>query len=243
MPAMVRGAADPRRRVDTVAAMARHPKRTWPQRPNLPVNLDAAPPVLAAEASWESVAAGADLEVPGTVADVELVGVRLTGVDLSARHLTGLRARDVVFDRCDLSGAILDGASLARVVFSGCRLTGTMLSATRLADVVIEDSVAKLGNFRAARATLLFIERTVLVEADFYLAQLTDSAILDCDLTGANFRDVRVDALCLHGSTLERLVGAASLAGAAIDMDQLFPLGAALVAALGIKTTDRPREP
>jgi len=219
---------------------AQRGKRTMPARPNLPDVFDEAPAGLRDLDSWEAVRVDDRVEVPRSLADVELIQSVWTGVDLTSRKLSGLRARDVVFDKCDLSGAVLDGARLDRVVFTGCRLTGTMLSATGLTDVVIEDCVANLGNFRAAKASYLFIERTVLTEADFYTARLADSAILDCDLTGANFSDTRTDGLALHGSTLERIVGAKSLAGARIDPDQLIPLGVALVAGLGISVGARP---
>lgn len=211
-----------------------------PARPRLPDVLDEAPATLADLDSWERVRVDERVELPPAVAEVELIGSIWTGVDLTSRRVSGLRARDVVFDKCDLSGAVLDGARLDRVLFTGCRLTGTMLSATALTDVVIEDCVANLGNFRAAKSRYLFIERTVLTEADFYTARLTDSAILDCDLTGANFSDLSVDGLALHGSTLERIIGAKSLAGASIDAEQLIPLGVALVAGLGISVGQRP---
>ncbi|MGI8680019.1 MAG: pentapeptide repeat-containing protein [Jatrophihabitans sp.] len=216
-------------------------RRIMPQRPNIAAELEGAPPTLAHRESWDGRHAGPGLRVDGTVADAELIGSRFTGIDFTSRTLTGLRARDVVFDTCDLSGAVLDGAAFDRVVFTGCRLTGTMLTATRLRDVIIEDSTANLGNFRAAQADYLFIERTVLTESDFYTARLRDSAILDCDLTGANVTDLHPERLSLHGSTLDGLVGVTALAGSRIDADQVIPLGAALVAGLGIRAGGRPR--
>lgn len=215
-------------------------RRLLPLRPRLPAELDDAPQTLETRDSRDGIHAGAELVVAAQVADAELIESRFSGVDFTSRTFTGLRARDVVFDTCDFSGATLDGAAFNRVLFTGCRLTGTMFTAARLQDVVIEDSVANLGNFRAAHATYLFIERTVLTEADFYTARLTDAAILDCDLTGANVRDVCPERLSLHGSTLDGVVGATALAGANIDADQIIPLGAALVAGLGIRADSRP---
>lgn len=184
--------------------------------------------------------AAGELEVAGTVADVELIECLFTGIELTSRTFTGLRARDVVFERCDLSGAVLDGAVLDRVEFRGCRLTGTMLSATTLTDVVIADCVANMANFRAARARRLFVEDSILIEADLYTASLTDSAFLDCDLRRANVDSVRIERVSLHGSTLDEIKGVASLAGACIDDDQMIPMGVALVAGLGIRVSDRP---
>ncbi len=164
----------------------------------------------------------------------------MSGCDFSRRRLTGLQLRDVRLEGCDLSGAVLDGAVFDRVLLTGCRLTGTMLTDARLQDVVIDNCSARLANFRSTRAGYLFIRDTALVEADFYTAALTDSAILDCDLSGANVTDLRAGGLALHGSRIDNLTGAASLAGARIDAEQLLPLGAALVHALGITETDRP---
>lgn len=211
-----------------------------PRLPALPADLPDAPPGLAAGDSWEGVRAGPELDVDAMADDVELVGCAVTGVDLTARSLIGFRARDVVFENCDLSGAVLDRAQLDRVVFRGCRLTGTMLTAARLQDVVIEDCVATLANFRATRASLLFVRRTSLVEADFYTAALTDCAILDCDLSRATVRDLRAERLHLHGSTLDHLVGATSLRGAFIDDEQVIALGAAVLADVGVSIGDRP---
>ena len=205
-----------------------------PTPPRLPGQFESAPHRLEARDSWFGVHAEAGLEVATDVPDLELIETALTGCDLSGRSLTGLQARDVVFDGCDLSGALLDGARLDRVTFVGCRMTGTALSGTRLTDVTVEDCHASLLNLRAAQAVRLHLRRTPLVEADLAGATLTDSAILDCDLTGVVVRGVAAPGLALHGSSLEGLVGAESLHAARIGEDQLVPMGAALVAALGI---------
>lgn len=223
-----------------IPVAARNARRTTPEPPDLPPKLEDAPAALVSRDSWDGMHAEGELEVAGTVADVELIECVFTGIDLTSRTLTGLRARDVVLERCDLSGAVLDGAVLDRVEFRNCRLTGTMLTATTLTDVVIADCVANLVNFRAARARRLFVEDSVLTEADLYTASLTDSAFLDCDLRNANVDSVRLERVSLHGSMLDGINGAASLTGACIDHDQLIPMGAALVAGLGIRVATRP---
>lgn len=200
---------------------------------------DDPPAELESGDSWRGVAFTDTMVVPDSLADLTLRESTWTGADLALRTITGLRCQDVLFERCDLSGVRLDGAGSTRVRFVGCRLTGAMLSATRLADVIIEDSVADLVNFRAAHATYLSIETTSLREADFYTAQLINSALLDSDLTAANFTEVRGSGLELHGSTLDSIRGAQSLTEARIDSDQLIPLGLALVAALQVEVTDR----
>lgn len=210
-----------------------------PDSPDLPGLLDEPPGALSNGDLWECVRADDSTDLPASLADVHLIECVLTGVDLTGRRITGLHCRDVVFASCDLSGALLDGADLRRVSLTGCRLTGVMLSAGTLADVVIADCVASLANFRAAHGSYLWIERTDLREADFSTAELAHSALLDCDLTQASFRDVRADGLALHGSTLDGVRGAASLTGARIGPDQVLPLGAALLAAMGVQMGDR----
>lgn len=200
---------------------------------------DDPPAELESGDSWRGVAFTDSTVVPDSLADLTLRESTWTGADLALRTITGLRCQDVLFERCDLSGVRLDGAGFTRVRFVGCRLTGAMLSATRLADVIVEDSVADLVNFRAAHATYLSIETTSLREADFYTALLINSALLDSDLTAANFTEVRGSGPELHGSTLDSIRGAQSLTGARIDADQLIPLGLALVAALQVEVTDR----
>lgn len=80
-------------------------------------------------------------------------------------------------------------------------------------------------------------------EADFYEARLRASALLDTDLTGATFDVAQLDGLSLHGSVLDDVRGADAFAdgGVGIDAEQLFPLGTAVLAALGVQITDRPQ--
>ena len=215
-------------------------KRTAPLAPDLPEEFVAAPPALSSHDVWDGVAADAELAVDELVADAQLIEVVLAGCDLSGRRFTGLQARDVHFAGCDLSGAILDGAALDRVLFTDCRLTGAMLSAARMQDVQINGCTAPMANFRAAQARYVFIRDTALVEAEFGTASFADSAILDCDLTRADVSGLHARGLALHGSRLDDLVGATSLAGVRIDPDQVLPLGVLLALDMGIRQTDRP---
>jgi uncharacterized protein YjbI with pentapeptide repeats len=220
---------------------SRRPAKTRPDPPDLPERLDAGPAALAAHERIEGARIEGGLEIGDRVEHAELRECVLVGVDLSGRVLTGFGARDVRFERCDLSGAVLDSAALQRVEFAGCRMTGTVLSAAALRDVRISDSRADLANFRMARAEYLLIERTALREAEFYAAALTHSALLGCDLVGANFAEGRFAAVDLHGCELDGLRGAGSLGGASIAADQLYPLAAAVLAATGVTITDEPR--
>lgn len=205
--------------------------------PDLPDALDPAPVELASAASWDGVAGDAEVVVPERVVDVVLREVTWTDADLSGREFVGLRARDVRFVRCDLSGAVLDEAALDRIVFDQCRLTGVVLSGSTLRDVEVRESGLRLANFRMATLERVVIESSVLEGADFYEATLTSCALVRSDLTGADFRASTVDGLDLHGSTIEDIGGALALTGVRIGADQMVPMGAAVLAALGIAVT------
>ncbi len=223
--------------------MSRRPRRSAPDRPDLPGpdHLDAAPATLEPRARWDGVRADSELVVPGECADVELRECLLTGVDLSGRRLTGWRGRDVRFERCDLSGAVLDGAVLERVEFTGCRMTGVVLSDSDLRHVLLADCRADLANLRMARADTVVVAGTSLREAELYAARLERTALLDCDLSGADVRDARLSEVDLHGSRLDGVRGALALAGASVGPDQVVALAEALLAAAGVTVTDAPR--
>jgi uncharacterized protein YjbI with pentapeptide repeats len=216
------------------------PKKLRPDRPDLPSGWTPAPDVLDSEDTWDGVLAGADLEVPGHVADLTLQECRFDGVDLSGRSLGGLRCRDTEFVHCDLSGAVLDDATLTRVVFTDCRFTGAVLAGAKLTDVHISDCRADLLNLRMAKARFLLVENTGLEGADLYRFTAAESWLLRCDLTGANLADAVLTGTDLHGSTVADVRGALALSGARISADQMVPVGGALLAALGIAVTDTP---
>ncbi len=214
--------------------------KTRPDRPDLPPGSDPAPAALEPGALWDGVAAGEELDVPAVVPDLELRECRFTGVDLSGRSFPGLHVRDTVFTRCDLSGAVLDRAVLERVVFDGCRLTGTVLSGATLRDVHLTGCRADLLALRMASATFLLAEDTGLRGADLHEFSGTGVALLGCDLTGADLDRAALAGAHLHGSVLDDVAGALSLRGARIDAEQQIVLGAALLAALDVRVTDRP---
>lgn len=63
---------------------------------------------------------------------------------------------------------------------------------------------------------------------------------MGCDLTGAVLEEARLAGTDLHGSTIEDVRGALALRGCRIGPEQLVPVGAALLAALDVRMTDRP---
>jgi uncharacterized protein YjbI with pentapeptide repeats len=205
-----------------------------PEAPDLPAQFDLAPARLDRPARWEGVHADAGVQVAELVPDVEIRESVWVAADLAGRHLTGFQCRDTRFENCDLSGLVLDGASLTRVSFAGCRMTGIVLAGATLQDVRVDGSPAELANLRMARARYLFIEDSSLRRVEFYQASIGDSALLDCDLTGADFTGCRVSNL---GSVLDDLHAALSLRGATISPDQAIALTPSLLADAGIRVT------
>lgn len=215
-------------------------RKAAPDPPDLPPAWEKAPPEIGSGDVWDGVEAGADTAVPEHVADLRLQECRWVGADLSGRRFGALRCRDTEFVRCDLSGAVLDGAVLTRVTFTECRLTGTVFSGAELTDVRITGCTADLAAFRMARASFLLVEDTSLRGADLYGFRAAHTALLRCDLTGAVLEDAHLAGTDLHGSTIADVRGALSLRGCRIGPDQLVPVGAALLAALEVRITDRP---
>jgi uncharacterized protein YjbI with pentapeptide repeats len=206
-----------------------------PHSPDLPDALDPAPDELLRNAMWDGVDAGSNTAVAQWVADVHLRESRWLQADLVGRRLTGLQCRDVEFGNCDLSGAVLAEAQLTRVTFTGCRISGLVLSGATLQDVRFVDCKADGVDLRMARLRRAAAQHSSLANADFYRAELTDVALLDCYLTGAGFEEVKVERLALSGSGVDGVRGVRSLAGAQIDEGQALVLGALLVGELGFQ--------
>ena len=214
-------------------------KKSGPEPPDVPPELDPAPESLQSGAFWDCVEADQSVEVPERVVDIKLRESLWTGGDFVGKTLGGLVGLDTRFVGCDFSGAILTGAILTRVTFTDCRLTGAVFGGAGLNDVRFTDCRAADTSFRMAKAKFLLIENSLLRGADFYEASLTQTALLDCDLTEANFLDAKLSGVRLHGSTLDELQGVLSLKGAEIDMQQLVILAPALFGAAGIRITER----
>ncbi|OLT07306.1 hypothetical protein BJF90_14330 [Pseudonocardia sp. CNS-004] len=216
------------------------PAKRRPESPDLPADLDAAPPVVEGGELWDCVEADAQVRVPERVADLRIQESRWVGGQLAGVRFTGLECRDVEFVQCDLSGARLEEAQLTRVVFTDCRLTGTAFDGARLTDVRITDSTADLAGFRMAEARFLLVENTSLHGADLYEFDGEHCALLGCDLGEASFDAARLREVDLHGSTVDDVRGALSLRGSRISPDQILPLATSLLDALRIRVTEQP---
>ena len=220
-------------------------QRVLPDPPSLPNEFLSAATDFSDTPEWDGLTADSELSLPGVVHDLTMTECVWRGVDASSRTFTNLQCRDVVFERCHFAGAILDSSVLTRVVFTECRLTGVVLSGARLTDVVIDGGVADLANLRSSVSSFLWVAGTPMKEADFYGARLHRCALLDSDLSSASFDSASVDHLSLHGSVLDSLRGTNALSGGhvGIEPNQLVALGAAVLAEMGVQSTDRPQLP
>lgn len=206
-----------------------------PRIDELPAAADLAE--LVDEQHWSKLRVTSDLS--GHRLDlIEISECRIVGARLSQLDLDGVRVRDTVFEDCDLSGALLQDASLTRVTFSNCRLSGLMLNSSKLRDVRISDCKADQLSMRMGTTERSWFERVLLQGADFYQAQLTLTRVLDCDLTDAEFSNVRLDDVHLHGTRLDAIRGIEYMRGATIDSDQMHDFAAALLAAHRVTVDD-----
>lgn len=185
------------------------------------------------EVDWDG---GAPPAVPG----VEIARSRLTGLRLTGLELAGWRLLDVVLDDCELSGAVLTDARFERVVLTRCRMSGVVAAELRAEDVRFEGCKMDEAWLRAAVLDRCEVVDCDLRGSDLYGARITRSAFRRCDLSEVEVTAAEMEAVSLHGSTVDRLKGAASLRGLTIGSDQLVPLALPILAAQGIVVDDEP---
>jgi uncharacterized protein YjbI with pentapeptide repeats len=174
------------------------------------------------------------------VAGVEIVRSRLVGVHLTGLELTDLRLLDVVLVDCELSGVVLAGARFERTAFTRCRLSGVVAAELHAEDVRFDGCQMDQAWLRASRLDRCELVDCDLQGADLYAARVTRSALRRCDLTGVDVSESDFEAVSIHGSTVDRLKGAASLHGLSIGSDQLVPLALPILAAQRIRVDDDP---
>ena len=191
---------------------------------------------LLEEVGWDGGAP--EVGVPG----VEIVRSRLVGVRFTGLELVDLRLLDTVLVDCELSGAVLAGARFERVVFTRCRMSGVVATELRAEDVRFDGCQMDQAWLRASRLDRCELVDSDLRGADLYGARVTRTAVRRCDLTEVDVTGSDFDAVSLHGSTVDRLKGAASLRGLTIGSDQLVPLALPILAAQQIRVDDDPPE-
>lgn len=168
-----------------------------------------------------------------------LTEVRLNGASLVGGRLQGSRLVDVFVTACDLSGVDLLESSFTRVEVVDCRLSGAQLAQARLRDVRVVDSRLDGSNLAMMAAERVRFERCRMQAADVRAAKFEGVAWWDCDLTDAEFGQVKVNRAQLHGSTIDGLRGAAALTPITIDSDQFPVFAAHLLASIGVVVGER----
>jgi uncharacterized protein YjbI with pentapeptide repeats len=194
-------------------------------------------PDLDDDAEWDGVEVAGDLS-GRSACDLEIVGSRVIGAQLTGSTLDRLRVVDTVFERCDLSGTVIDSGAWSRVELRDCRMSGFAASRVELRDVRFSGCRLDEASFRMTHGERVVFESCDLRGADFYETALQMADLVDCDLTGARFGRAELRGARLHGSRLDDLVGAAALAGVVIDSAQVTPLAYGLIQALDIVVDD-----
>ena len=217
-------------------------KRARIDAPRLPAQLDAAGPTAIED---DLILSGVELTAADVVdasaseaSLVEITSSRLRGVRLCGWTFERLRLADVVLDDCDLAGITLTSTTFVRVHLRNCRLSGMQAPGLRADDVLVTDAKADGVNLRMANVTRSAFVRCELVELDVGSATLSDVDLVRCDLSRADFHHARLSDVALHGSSLDGVRGAASLAGAVVGSDQLVSLALATFDAIGIVVDD-----
>lgn len=217
-------------------------KRARIEAPRLAAQLDAAgPTAIEDELVLSGVELGAADVVGGSAGEaalVEITSSRLRGVRLTSWSFERLRLADVVLDDCDLSGVSLTSSTFVRVHMRNCRLSGMQAPGLRASDVLVTDAKADGVNLRMANVARSAFVRCELVELDVGSATFADVDLVGCDLSRADFHHARLTDVALHGSSLDGVRGAASLAGAIVGSDQIVSLAFATFDAIGIVVDD-----
>lgn len=165
---------------------------------------------------------------------VQIRESELRRVVLEAENAPGLSLVDVVLRDCDLSNVDGREGSIRRLDVHRSRLIGFGLTGGKLQDVRVVDSSLMLARFAFARLRSVVFERVDLAEASFMEAQLEAVAFIDCKLAGADFRRAKLKDCTIRGSSLDGVVGVASLAGTTMAWTDVLGSAAALASALGI---------
>lgn len=172
------------------------------------------------------------------LAESSLVEARLADVDASGTKVAGLRLVDVVVDRGNLANLVAPEPSLTRVVFTGTRLTGAQWTRGRIIDAVFRDCRIDLATFAGTTFERVMFDGCLLAQADFGGALLRSVGFDHCDLTEADLSEVRIDGCELRACTLDGIVGAERLRGAAMPWADVVGHAALLANALGIRVLE-----
>jgi uncharacterized protein YjbI with pentapeptide repeats len=204
-----------------------------------------------------------DGEVTELTAGAARDGERFADISLTGADLT-----DLVLDGCELTavevdGALLDGARLVDSVLD--RLTASSVRAARSTwrDVRLGGSRIGAAEFFDAEWLRVEVSGSRIDYLNLSGADLTDVRFADCtigdlDLRGAkakrvdvpgcrigtlSLKDAALDGVDLRGAEIDRIDGAAHLAGVVLDESQLLRFAPLLAEALGIVVEESAGEP
>ena len=209
-----------------------------PLAPRVPGVLEPAAAAFEHDARLVELALDGDAVPDLDARGLELVRLRMTGVELDGAQLLRPSLQDAELVRCSLAGALVREGSLSRVAFDACRLAGITWSEGTLEDVTFRDCRLELASFRFAGLQRVAFEDCVLREADFAEARCRSVRFERCDLEGAAFAGARFADAELRGCTLDGVTGVEGLRGAALEWPAIVGLAGTFAAALGIEVLD-----
>ena len=181
--------------------------------------------------------------------DVELVGLELSGEQLSrvsletarlkdcrfeGAELRGWRCERVIFETCDFANGRWFDCDFREVAFLDCRFVVASLTGGALSAVLMRDCLAQLAKLSHLGRPHALLERCDLRGALLMESEFCDVRFADCDLTGLELFNVDLTGSDLRDNELGGLKGVACLRGATIDPLQLLTLGPALAAHVGL---------
>jgi uncharacterized protein YjbI with pentapeptide repeats len=169
-----------------------------------------------------------------SVTALDLSGVKLERVLLTAAQCERVNARDVVVKGSDFSAANFSNGVWNRTEFTNCRMSGVDFSKTSLHDVMFKSCRLDMANFRFADLRRVKFVDCMMTEADFLGARLVDVTFEMSDLEKAVFGTASCTRVDLRTSRLTDIVGWKSLKGATIDAVQLIAAAPSLANELGI---------
>jgi uncharacterized protein YjbI with pentapeptide repeats len=165
---------------------------------------------------------------------LEISGVALEKIVLTAAQFERINARDLKTLKCDLSSAVMNSGAINRAAFDGCRMTGCDFNKTQLHDVTFTGCKLDMANLRFADLRRVRFVDCTLNETDFLGATLHDVSFQSCLLEKTVFDQAKCKQVDLRSSQLLEVSGWHSLKGATIDDLQLVAVAPYLACELGI---------
>ena len=167
-----------------------------------------------------------------------LAEARVVEADQPEARIAGLRLSDVVVVRGNLANLVAPELVMRRVEISDARLTGVQWTRGTIGDTVFRDCRIDLATFAGTTFERTVFEGCMLAQADFREALLRSVRFEHCDLSGADFTGLRIDRCELRSCTLDGLVAAERLRGAAMPWADVVGHAGLLATALGIRVLE-----